>query len=217
VPTEFGGDGLDLRSLCIVREALAAGSGFVDAVFAVPGLGSYPIGLSGNQVMAERYLPSVASGASIAAFALTEPEAGSDASALATTARREGDGYVLDGAKIFISNATIAEGFERLADIHAGIVEQDVDRPELARRLAGEGPAGRDIGDVDRAVQGTPAERADLAGRLVSLGAVVEMAKGDIRALGGEGERRGAADPARAAGDQGGFTRELHAARAFTT
>ncbi|CAN5652007.1 acyl-CoA dehydrogenase family protein [soil metagenome] len=111
VPTEFGGDGLDLRSLCIVREALAAGSGLVDAVFAVQGLGSYPIGLSGNRAMAERYLPSVASGRSIAAFALTEPQAGSDASALATTARREGDAYVLDGAKIFISNATIASHF----------------------------------------------------------------------------------------------------------
>ena len=102
-------------------------------------------------------------------------------------------------------------GLERLADVDAGIVEQDVDRPELARRLGGEGSPGRDVGDVDRAVHGAPAERADLAGGLVGLGIIVQMAKGDVRALGGEGERRGATDPARAAGDQGDFSRELHA------
>lgn len=142
VPTAFGGDGLDLRSLCIVREALAAASGLVDAVFAVQGLGSYPIGLSGNQAIGERYLPSVASGESIAAFALTEPQAGSDASALATTARREGGGYVLDGAKIFISNATIASHFivfARTAEgtkraISAFVVDAGVPGFTVARR-----------------------------------------------------------------------------------
>ena len=105
----------------------------------------------------------------------------------------------------------LGEGLERLADVDAGIVEQDVDRPELARRLGGEGPPGGDVGDVDRAVQGAPAERADLAGGLVGLGPVVEMAKGDVRALGREGQRRGAADAARAAGDQSDFSREFHA------
>ena len=105
----------------------------------------------------------------------------------------------------------LGEGLERLADVDAGIVEQDVDRPELARRLGGEGPAGGDVGDIDRAVQGAPAERADLAGCLVGLALVVEMAEGDVRALGGEGQGRGAADAARAAGDQSDFSRELHA------
>src|SRR5262249_16155817 len=105
----------------------------------------------------------------------------------------------------------LAIGFEGLADVHAGIVEQDVDRPELARRRAGEGPAGRDIGDIDRAVQGAPAERPDLISGFVGLGIVSQMAKGDVRALGGECQRRGAADPARAAGDQCDFSRKLHA------
>src|SRR4029453_10773533 len=105
----------------------------------------------------------------------------------------------------------LAIGFERLADVDAGIVEQDVDRPELARGLGGEGSPGGDIGDIDRAVQGAPAEGADLAGGFVGLPVIAQMTKGDARALGGEGERRGATDPARAAGDQSDFSRELHA------
>jgi acyl-CoA dehydrogenase len=111
VPREFGGDGTDLRSLCIARESLAAASGLADAVFAVQGLGSYPLALSGNRALAERYLPAVAEGRAIAAFAMTEPEAGSDASALSARATRGGDGYVIDGTKVFISNATIASFF----------------------------------------------------------------------------------------------------------
>ena len=83
--------------------------------------------------------------------------------------------------------------------------------PSSRAASLGEGPAGRDVGDVDRAVQRAPAERADLAGGLVGLGVVVEMAEGDVGALGGEGERRGAADAARAAGDQRDFSRKLHA------
>ena len=111
VPLEFGGDGLDLRSLCLVREHLAAASGLTDAVFAVQGLGSYPMALSGNRELAARYLPGIADGSAIAAFAMTEPDAGSDAGAIATRAVRDGDDYVLDGSKIFISNATIASFF----------------------------------------------------------------------------------------------------------
>ena len=100
-----------LRSVCLAREAIAAASGLADAVYAVQGLGSYPIALSRNSAMADRYLADVAAGRAIAAFALTEPEAGSDASAIATRARREGDEYVLDGGKVFISNAPIATFF----------------------------------------------------------------------------------------------------------
>jgi acyl-CoA dehydrogenase len=111
VPREHGGDGHDLRSLCLVREWMAAASGLADAVFAVQGLGSYPIARSGNQAMAARFLPDVAAGRAIAAFALTEPEAGSDAGAITTRAVRDGGDYVLDGGKIFISNATIASFF----------------------------------------------------------------------------------------------------------
>jgi acyl-CoA dehydrogenase len=110
VPPEFGGAG-DLRSLCLAREALAAVSGLADAVFAVQGLGSHPLALSGNRTMAERYLPLVAEGRAIAAFAITEADAGSDLGSLSTRATRDGDGYLLDGAKVFVSNATIASFF----------------------------------------------------------------------------------------------------------
>jgi acyl-CoA dehydrogenase len=142
VPSDFGGDGLDLRSLCIAREALAGASGLVDGVFAVQGLGSYPIALSGDRALGERYLPAVATGESIAAFALTEPGAGSDASALATTARRDGNDYVIDGRKVFISNATIASHFvvfARTAEgpqraISAFVVDADCAGLRVARR-----------------------------------------------------------------------------------
>jgi acyl-CoA dehydrogenase len=105
------GEALDLRSVSLVREALAAQSGIADAVLAVQGLGSLPIALAAHQELAERYLPATARGAAVAAFALTEPEAGSDAGALATRAKPVGDGYVLDGQKTFISNAPIATFF----------------------------------------------------------------------------------------------------------
>ena len=154
VPVEYGGDGLDLRSLCLVREALAAASGLVDAVFAVQGLGSYPIALSGNGEMARRYLPLVATGEAIAAFALTEPEAGSDASALVTTAARDGDDYVVDGAKIFISNATIASHFIVFARTAEGpkraisALVVDADRPGVTISRRQEMSAPHPIAEV---------------------------------------------------------------------
>lgn len=111
VPREAGGEGLDLRAVCLIREALAGASGLADSVFAVQGLGSYPIVLSGSRALADRYLPLVRDGATIAAFALTEPDAGSDASAITTRAVRDGAGYVIDGTKTFISNATVAGFF----------------------------------------------------------------------------------------------------------
>jgi acyl-CoA dehydrogenase len=142
VPREHGGDGHDLRSLCLVREWMAGASGLADAVFAVQGLGSYPIVRSANQSMAERFLPDVAAGRAIAAFALTEPEAGSDAAAIATRAVRDGDSYVLDGIKVFISNATIASFFvifARTADgpkraISAFLVEAGAPGLTMGRR-----------------------------------------------------------------------------------
>ena len=120
VPGEYGGEGLDLRSVCLAREALAASSGLADAVFAVQGLGSYPIVLGGAAEIASRYLPAVAAGKAIAAFALTEVDAGSDASALATRAVRDGSDYLLDGRKIFISNAPIASFFTVFARTSEG-------------------------------------------------------------------------------------------------
>jgi alkylation response protein AidB-like acyl-CoA dehydrogenase len=100
---------LDLRACCLLRETLAAASPLADEVFAVQSLGSLPVALAGSEELRRRWLPEVAAGRAMAAFAMTEPEAGSDVAALATTARRADGGYVLDGRKVLISNAGIAD------------------------------------------------------------------------------------------------------------
>jgi len=101
----------DWRACCVVREALAAASPLADAVFALQALGVVPILLSGNDAMRKRWLDAAIQGRAMASFAMTEPEAGSDAAALGATAERDGDGggYVLSGTKTFISNAGIAD------------------------------------------------------------------------------------------------------------
>ncbi len=105
-----GRDGrLDVRSLCVVREALASRSGLADFSFAMQGLGSAPMSLFGSEALRKRYVARVAAGDAIAAFALTEAGAGSDVGAIATTARRDGDHFVLDGEKCWISNGGIAD------------------------------------------------------------------------------------------------------------
>jgi len=103
-----GGRPLDVRTLCLSRETLARYSGLADFVFAMQGLGSGPISLFGTPEQRARYLRAVAQGDKIAAFALSEPEAGSDAAALTLTARADGDHYRLDGEKTWISNGGIA-------------------------------------------------------------------------------------------------------------
>ena len=111
VPREHGGEGLDLRALCLIREAVASVSALADSVFAVQGLGSFPLSLGADPAIARKYFADVAEGRAVAAFALTEPDAGSDVSSMATAARRDGDHYAIDGTKVFISNATIASCF----------------------------------------------------------------------------------------------------------
>ena len=104
-----GTDHFDVRSIALLREVLAYHAGLADFSFVMQGLGSGPIALAGSEAQRERYLARVASGKAIAAFALSEPEAGSDVAALATTARRDGAHWVLDGAKTWISNGGIAD------------------------------------------------------------------------------------------------------------
>ena len=122
VPAAHGGaaERPSLAGLCAVREALAAASPLADAVFALQGLGSMPISLSDNAAMQARWLPEVAAGRAMAAFAMTEPEAGSDVGAIATVARRDGDAYRLDGAKYLISNAGIADFYVVFASTDRG-------------------------------------------------------------------------------------------------
>jgi acyl-CoA dehydrogenase len=96
VPATYGGSlpELDSRALCVVRETLAYYDGLADFSFAMQGLGSGAITLAGSEALKERYLPKVAQGKAIAAFALSEPEAGSDVAAMQMTATRDGDKYV---------------------------------------------------------------------------------------------------------------------------
>lgn len=110
VPKAFGGalDALDVRSLCLIRESLGYQSGLADFVFALQGLGSGPITLYGSDTMKKKFLPEVAAGKHIAAFAISEANAGSDVAAMTTTARRDGAGYIINGEKTWISNAGIA-------------------------------------------------------------------------------------------------------------
>lgn len=111
VPARFGGalDALDSRALCIARETLAYHDGLADFAFAMQGLGSGAVTLAGSAELQQRILPKVASGEWIAAFALTEPEAGSDVGAMQCEARLDGDHYVIDGEKTWISNGGIAD------------------------------------------------------------------------------------------------------------
>ena len=102
---------LDVRTLCIARETLAHRSALADFAFAMQGLGTGAISLFGTQDQRERYLPQAAAGTAIAAFALSERAAGSDVAALATRATRDGDAYVLEGEKTWISNAGIAASY----------------------------------------------------------------------------------------------------------
>lgn len=111
VPAPWGGasERLDVRSLCLIRETLGRTSGLADFAFALQGLGSGPISLFGSDELRRAWLPKVASGEAIPAFALSESEAGSDVNAMTTTARRDGSDYVLDGEKTWISNAGLAD------------------------------------------------------------------------------------------------------------
>ncbi len=122
VPCEYGGasEKMDVRAICVLREEMAYRNAAADSVFAVQGLGSHPVLLGGSDAQKRELLNRVANGTALFAFALTEAEAGSDVAALSTSARREGDGYVLDGAKKFISNAGVATHYTVFARTGAG-------------------------------------------------------------------------------------------------
>jgi len=113
VPAEYGGlhPQLDVRTLCIARETLAFRDGLADFAFAMQGLGTGSISLFGSNDLKRRYLPPVRDGKAIAAFALSEPEAGSDVAAMATTAKPDGGDFRIDGEKTWISNGGIADHY----------------------------------------------------------------------------------------------------------
>lgn len=144
VPADFTNAALDVRALCVAREHLSYDSSLADLMFAMQGLGSFPLTLAGTDALKQYWLPRVKSGASIAAFAITEPDAGSDVAAIKTTARRDGDEYVIDGTKTFISNAGLADFYTVFAktDVEAGhrgisafLVERDAAGFTVEERL----------------------------------------------------------------------------------
>jgi len=138
------GDRLDTRAICIIRETLGRHSGLADFAFAMQGLGSGAISLAGTPEQRERYLPRVTRGEAISAFALSEPEAGSDVAAMQCSAKVEGDHVVLDGEKTWISNGGIADFYVVFArsgeapgarGISAFIVEAGTPGFEIAERI----------------------------------------------------------------------------------
>ena len=104
VPAEYGGTGGGVLDLCIATEELSRACGGIAVCYAASALGTFPIVLFGNVQQKKKYLPDLAKGKTIAAFGITEPEAGSDASAIKTTALKKGDHYILNGTKHFITN-----------------------------------------------------------------------------------------------------------------
>ena len=137
-------DRLDVRALCLIREHLAYRSGLADFVFAMQGLGSGAISLFGSADQRQSYLPKVAAGEFCAAFALTEPEAGSDVANLATTAELVDGEYRLNGEKTYISNGGIADFYvvfartgeaEGARGLSAFILDADTPGLEIVERI----------------------------------------------------------------------------------
>ncbi|MCB2090758.1 MAG: acyl-CoA dehydrogenase family protein [Alphaproteobacteria bacterium] len=146
IPKEYGGifEEFDVRSLCLIRETLARYDGLADFVFAMQGLGSGTITLFGRNDIKKNYLPDVASGRKIAAFALTELESGSDVANMTTTAEDKGDHYLINGAKTYISNGGIADYyvlFVRTGEapgakgLSAMIIDADTPGLEITERI----------------------------------------------------------------------------------
>lgn len=142
----YGGsaDAIDTRGVCLIRETLAGHSGLADFAFAMQGLGSGAISNFGTHDQKQQYLPRVASGAAIAAFAISEPDAGSDVAALKCTAKRDGDSYTISGEKTWISNGGIADFYVTFArtgeeegskGISAFIVDADAPGLKIAERI----------------------------------------------------------------------------------
>ena len=121
----------DVRSIALLREVLAYHAGLADFSFVMQGLGSGPIVLAGDAALKQQYLPKAANGDAIAAFALSEPDAGSDVQAMSTVARRKGDAWVLTGTKTWISNGGIADFYVVFAKADEGITAFVVEAKEL--------------------------------------------------------------------------------------
>jgi acyl-CoA dehydrogenase len=145
--TAFGGftDAIDTRAVCVIRETLARHSGLADFAFAMQGLGSGAISVFANDEQKQRYLLRVADGTAVAAFAISEPDAGSDVAALQCQARRDSDSYIINGEKTWISNGGVADFYVLFArtgevpgakGISAFIVDAATPGLQIAERFA---------------------------------------------------------------------------------
>ncbi|NWG91162.1 MAG: acyl-CoA dehydrogenase family protein [Parvularculaceae bacterium] len=143
-PQEFGGalKTLDVRSLSLIRETLARRSALADFAFAMQGLGSGAISAFGSEALKKKYLPAVVAGEKIAAFALSEENAGSDVAAMTTSLRRTPDGYAVNGEKTWISNGGIADFYTLFARTGEGtkgvtaiVVDADIEGFSVAERI----------------------------------------------------------------------------------
>ncbi|MBT5186441.1 MAG: acyl-CoA dehydrogenase [Kordiimonadaceae bacterium] len=146
VPRAYGGifEEFDVRSLCLIRETLARHDGLADFVFAMQGLGSGTITLFGSEQTKQAYLPDVATGEKIAAFALTELESGSDVANMSTSAEDHGDHFLVSGAKTLISNGGVADYYVLFArtgeapgakGLSAMILDADTPGLEITERI----------------------------------------------------------------------------------
>jgi len=113
IPEEYGGMGGGVFNLALATEELSWGCGGIALAFAATGLGTFPIILYGNDQQKKKYLPDIASGKKLAAFALTEAEAGSDAGGIRTTAVKDGNYYILNGTKQWITNGGGSRDIQR--------------------------------------------------------------------------------------------------------
>lgn len=143
---------LDVRALCVIREALSYSSSLSDLAFVMQGLGTYAISLAASEHIREFWLSRAASGKAIAAFALTEPDAGSDVAALQTTARRDADAYLIDGHKRFISNAGLADFYT----VFARTGTRADGRAELSAFVVGARMAGLEVRERMRLISPHP-------------------------------------------------------------
>jgi acyl-CoA dehydrogenase len=164
----------DVRSIAIVREVLAYHAGLADFSFVMQGLGSGPIALAGDSSLKQKYLPKAASGDAIAAFALSEPDAGSDVQAMTTRAERRSGVWVLNGTKTWISNGGIADFYVVFAKAEDGISAfvvdaQEVDASQRIEIVAPHPMAVLKLKDSKGALLGEPGQGFKLAMRNLDI------------------------------------------------
>ncbi len=182
IPSEYGGMATGLMDLCIATEEISRVDGGVAASYAASFLGMFPILLFGSEEQKKEYLPAIASGQKLAAFALTEPEAGSDASAVKTTAKLDGDHYILNGTKHFITNGGDADVYTVIAatnkkrgarGMSAFIVEKDTEGFKFGKKEEKMGIRASSTGELIFDEAKVP--RKNLLGQKEGIGFIATM------------------------------------------